>query len=166
MTMIIDELYNVVNVNGKRDKRINVILDRFTELSPIEDFHNVLSRSRSLNIRFTILIDSITSLVLLYGREETLLIYNNLATVIYLYSSDEETLRKVSELTGLVGENTPLVSIQDLKVFKIFEALIIKVREYPIKTKLIPDYLLPWNMSEEEMELPTRKEKELKIYHI
>ncbi|MBQ4032211.1 MAG: type IV secretory system conjugative DNA transfer family protein [Bacilli bacterium] len=166
ITVIIDELYNVVNLKGKREKRINVILDRFTELSPIEDFHNVLSRSRSLNIRFTILIDSITSLVLLYGREETLLIYNNIATIIYLYSSDEETLRKISELAGNESEHNPLISVQELKTFKIFEALILKVREYPIKTKMIADYQLPWNMSEEEIELPTRKETELKIYHI
>ena len=166
MTVIIDELYNVVNLKGKRDKRINVILDRFTELSPIYDFHNVLSRSRALNIRFTILIDSVTSLVLLYGREETLLIYNNVATVIYLYSSDEETLRKVSELAGEESEKNPLISVQALKTFKMFEALILKVREYPIKTKMIPDYELPWNMSEEEIDLPKRIEKELKIYHI
>ena len=166
MTMIIDELYNVVNTKGKSNRRINVILDRFTELSPIEDFHNVLSRSRSLNIRFTILIDSITSLVLLYGREETLLIYNNIATIIYLYSSDEETLRKISELAGNESEHNPLISTQELKTFKMFEALILKVREYPIKTKMIPDYQLPWNMDEEEIELPTRKEVELKTYHI
>ena len=166
MTMIIDELYNIVNTKGKSSRRINVILDRFTELSPIEDFHNVLSRSRSLNIKFTILIDSITSLVLLYGREETLLIYNNIATIIYLYSSDGETLKKLSELAGNESEHNPLISVQELKTFKMFEALILHVREYPIKTKMIPDYELPWNMDEEEIDLPTRKEKELKIYHI
>ncbi len=166
MTMIIDELYNVVNTKGKNTRRINIILDRFTELSPIEDFHNVLSRSRALNIKFTILIDSITSLVLLYGREETLLIYNNIATIIYLYSSDGETLRKLSELAGNESEHNPLISAQELKTFKMFEALILHVREYPIKTKMIPDYKLPWNMDEEEIALPTRKEKELKIYHI
>ena len=164
--MIIEELYNVVNIIGKRNKRINVILDRFTELAPIDDFHNVLSRSRALNIRFTILIDSISSLTLLYGREETLLIYNNIATVIYLYSSDESTLRKISELAGNESENNPLVSVQELKVFKMFEALILKTREYPIKSTMIPDFRLPWNMSTEEVSFPKRKEKEQKIYHI
>ena len=166
MSTIIDELYYVVNTKGPRRKRINTILDRFTELSPIEDFHNILSRSRSLNIKFTILIDSISTLTLLYGKEETLLIYNNIATIIYLYSSDESSLKKISELAGMESENNPLVSVQELKTFKIFEALILKVREYPIKTKMIADYQLPWNMSEEEIELPTRKETELKIYHI
>ncbi len=166
MTMIIEELYDVVNVKGKSPRRINVVLDRFTELSPIEDFHNILSRSRALNIRFTMLIDSITSLVLLYGREETLLIYNNIATIIYLYSSDQDTLRKISELAGLESENQPLISAQELKTFKIFDALILKVREYPIKTQMIADYKLPWNMSEEEIDFPTRKNTELKTYKI
>ncbi len=166
MTTIIDELYYVVNTKGKREKRINVILDRFTELSPIEDFHNILSRSRSLNIKFTILIDSISTLSLLYGREETLLIYNNIGTIIYLYSSDESTLRKLSELAGNESENQPLVSVQELKTFKMFEALILKVREYPIKTKLIPDYQLPWGMSKEDIEFPKRIEKELKIFNL
>lgn len=164
MTMIIEELYQVVNTKGRGNKRINVILDRFTELCPIEDFHIILSRSRSLNIRFTILIDSISSLTLLYGKEETLLIYNNISTIIYLYSSDESTLRKISELAGLESENNPLVSVQELKTFKIFEALILKAREYPIKTKLIPDYQLPWNMSKEECKLPTRFFSPTSIY--
>ena len=166
MAMIIDELYDVVNSKGKRNKRINVILDRFTEINPISDFHNVLSRSRALNIRFTLLIDSITSLILLYGREETLLIYNNIATIIYLYSSDEDTLRKISELAGLESENNPLISVQALKTFKMFDALILKTREYPIMTKMIPDFELPWNMSEEEISFPTRVEKELKTYNL
>ncbi len=166
MTTIIEELYYVVNAKGSNTRRINIILDRFTELSPIEDFHNVLSRSRFLNIRFTMLIDSISSLVLLYGREETLLMYNNIPTIIYLYSSDEDTLRKISELAGEESENNPLISAQELKTFKMFDALILKVREYPIKTKLIPDFQLPWNMSEEETPLPDRIKKELKIYHI
>ncbi len=112
------------------------------------------------------LIDSITSLVLLYGREETLLIYNNIATIIYLYSSDQDTLRKISELAGLESENQPLISAQELKTFKIFDALILKVREYPIKTQMIADYKLPWNMSEEEIDFPTRKNTELKTYKI
>ena len=46
------------------------------------------------------------------------------------------------------------------------ETIIVKTREYPIKTKLLPDYQIPWNMSEEEMEFPTRKETDLKIYKI
>jgi len=166
MSTIIDELYYVVNTKGPRRKRINTILDRFTELSPIEDFHNILSRSRSLNIRFTILIDSISTLTLLYGKEETLLIYNNIATIIYLYSSDESSLKKISELAGMESENNPLVSVQELKTFKIFEALILKMREYPIKTKMIPDYQLPWNMSKKEIEFPKRNEKTLKIFKL
>ena len=166
MSTIIDELYYVVNTKGPRRKRINTILDRFTELSPIEDFHNILSRSRSLNIKFTILIDSISTLTLLYGKEETLLIYNNIATIIYLYSSDESSLKKISELAGMESENNPLVSVQELKTFKIFEALILKMREYPIKTKMIPDYQLPWNMSKKEIEFPKRKENPLKIFKL
>ena len=166
MTTIIEELYYVINAKGRREKRINIILDRFTELCPIEDFHNVLSRSRSLNIRFTMLIDSITSLVLLYGREETLLMYNNIPTIIYLYSSDGDTLRKISELAGNESENNPLISAQELKTFKMFDALVLKTREYPIKTNLIPDFRIPWNMKEEEISLPNRTKKELKIYHI
>lgn len=166
MSTIIDELYYVVNTKGPRRKRINTILDRFTELSPIEDFHNILSRSRSLNIKFTILIDSISTLTLLYGKEETLLIYNNIATIIYLYSSDESSLKKISELAGMESENNPLVSVQELKTFKIFEALILKMREYPIKTKMIPDYQLPWNMSKKEIEFPKRNENPLKIFKL
>ena len=75
-------------------------------------------------------------------------------------------MRKLSELAGNESENQPLVSVQELKTFKMFEALILKVREYPIKTKLIPDYQLPWGMSKEDIEFPKRIEKELKIFDL
>ena len=92
--------------------------------------------------------------------------YNNIPTIIYLYSSDGDTLRKISELAGNESENNPLISAQELKTFKMFDALVLKTREYPIKTNLIPDFRIPWNMKEEEISLPNRTKKELKIYHI
>ena len=165
-SMIINEIYDLTNVQGRRSKRLNVILDRFTELEPITSFHNILSRSRSLNIRFTLLIDSYTSLELVYGREESIQIINNIASIIYLLSTDDNTVRKMSRFIGEQAPDVPLVSPQELKTLKMFEAIIVKTREYPIKTKLLPDFQIPWNMSEEEMEFPTRKETDLKIYKI
>ena len=166
MTTVITEIYDVINIKGKHSKRINVILDRFTELQPFNSFHNILSRSRSLNIRYTILVDSLTSLELIYGKEETLLIVNNIASIIYLLTTDEQTNQIISGLIGEAKENTPLISPIELKTLKMFEAIIIKVRELPIKTKLMPDFKIPWEMSKEEKELPTRKENIIKLYSI
>ena len=165
-SMLINEIYDVINIQSRRSKRVNVILDRFTELEPITSFHNILSRSRALNIRFTLLIDSYTSLELVYGREESIQIINNVASIIYLLSTDDNTVRKMSNFIGEQAPNIPLVSPQELKTLKMFEAIIVKTREYPIKTKLIPDFKITWKMDEKEQGYPTRKEADIKIYKI
>ena len=40
------------------------------------------------------------------------------------------------------------------------------VREEPFKTKLLPDYEMPWNFTTEEAELPKRIVKEYKLFNI
>ncbi len=159
-SILIEEIYEAVLIHGKLDKRLNIVLDNFAEIKPIHNFHNILSRSRSLNIRYTLLIDSITSLKLTYGSNETTLIANSIGNIVYLLSSDEDTVNYISHLTE--GELSP----KDIKTFNIFEALIFMIREEPFKTVLLPDFKIPWEFSDKRKELPTRKEPEIKIYDI
>jgi type IV secretion system protein VirD4 len=159
-SILLEEIFEAVMVNGKLAKRLNIILDNFAEIKPIHNFHNILSRSRSLNIRYTLIIDSITSLKLTYGHNEAILIANNIANIVYLLSSDEETVNYISHLTG--GELSP----KDVKTLNIFEAIIFMVREEPFKTVLLPDFKIPWEFSDKPKELPTRKTPEIKIYNL
>ena len=159
-SILIEEIYEAISLNGTLKNRLSIILDNFSEIKPIENFYNILTRARGLNIRFTLLVDSITSLELKYGKEQTVLIINNIADIIYLLSTDENTINYVSHLTE--GELTP----KDLKTLNIFEAIIFMVREEPFKTKLLPDYQIPWKFAEEEVKLPQRKVKEYKLFNI
>jgi type IV secretion system protein VirD4 len=159
-SILIEEIYEAVSLNGTLKNRLSIILDNFSELRPIETFYNMLSRARGLNIRFTLLVDSITSLELKYGKEQTVLIINNIADIIYLLSTDENTINYVSHLTE--EEITP----KELKTLSIFEAIVFMVREEPFKTKLLPDYQIPWNFAEGEVELPKRNIKEYKLFNI
>ena len=55
------------------------------------------------------------------------------------------TLEEISRLCGM-NNNQPLISVEKLKVIPQFNAVINMVRMYPIKTKLIPDYQINWNL--------------------
>lgn len=159
-SILIEEIYEAVSLNGTLKNRLSIILDNFSEIKPIDNFYNILSRARGLNIRFTLLVDSITSLELKYGKEQTVLIINNIADIVYLLSTDEYTINYVSHLTE------EEVSPKELKTLSIFEAIFFMVREEPFKTKLLPDYQIPWNFAEGEVELPKRNIKEYKLFNI
>ena len=58
----------------------------------------------------------------------------------------------------------PLVTVEDLKTIKPFEAIIIIPRMMPFKTKLLHDYQIDWGIKFEDTEIPTRKYQNIKTY--
>ena len=84
--------------------------------------------------------------------------------IIYLLSEDIPTLEEISKYCG-ENNNKPLVSVEELKSLDYFETVINMVRMMPIKTKLLPDYEINWGYDEQTIELPKRKEQEIKLYN-
>ena len=58
----------------------------------------------------------------------------------------------------------PLITIEELKVMKVFEAIVLMPRMMPFKTRLIPDYTIEWNLDKKEATMPKRNVNDLKIY--
>ena len=44
------------------------------------------------------------------------------------------------------GQVKPLITVEELKVMKQFEAIVLIPRMMPYKTKLLPDYKIDWNL--------------------
>lgn len=142
LPMIINQVYSIIDLKNEKARRLNIIIDEFETIKPMKNFADMLTYGRSINIRFTTVIKSILHLENNYGPRETEFIKMAFNNTVYLISNENKTLELISRECGRQDENTPLVTIEDLKVLKPFEAIILINRMYPIKTKLLPYYEL------------------------
>ena len=119
--------------------------------------------SRSLNIRLTLIVQSILHLKNIYGDKTTEFIKMAIGNTIYLLANDSDTLEMIVKECGRQDENNPLINVEELKVLSYFEAIIITSRMYPIKTKLLPYY--QFNIPKvDEIELKPLQYNEVKLY--
>ena len=157
--ILINELYEVL-VNKDNNKKINFILDDFDEIYPVSNLASILNYARGYNINFTCNIKSVMALKNKYKNQELDLIKLCFKNIIYLYSNDIETLNSISKLCGNTqnskGEIEPLVTPEELKVYDNFEALIIRTRTMPVRTKLKPSYKISWEYEPGNLELPQK----------
>ena len=163
--LIIDQAANIALMNTNVERRLNIYIDDFETLKAIKDFNNLLTISRSHNIRFNIYIKSLLELDNTYGKEESDLLKMSFANIIYLLANDQETLEQISKLCGRKDENTPLITIEELKRLDYFEAIILSPRMYPIKTKLLPDYKIDWNFDNTIVPIRELEFTEIKVYN-
>ena len=134
LPLFIEQVYS-----AKTDKnRINIIVDEFYNANPILDFPKMLTYARSLGIIFTIMVRGFNDLKITYGSEGSEMIRLCFSNIVYLLSQDVETLEEISKLCGETSHKEPLVTIEDLKCMKPFEAIILTTRMLPFKTKLLP----------------------------
>jgi len=165
LPLLIDQMCNYIFLNKDNNKRLNILLDEFDNMGPISEFNNILNMSRSYNIKFNVIIKSFLNMYNIYGEKETEIIRMSFGNLIYLMANDIETLRYVSRLCGRKDESSMLITEEELKVLKPFEAIILANRMYPIRTKLIADFNLP----KEEVEAPAIRSLEntdIKIYNL
>ena len=167
--LIIEECYFAATLTNDKTRRLNVVIDEFENLVPVKDFNNMLTLSRSYNIKFSIYIRSLLELRNTYGVEGTEILKMVFGNIVYLLANDTETLEEISKLCG--NQQTekgfePLISIEDLKLLKNFEAVILIPRINPIKTKLLPDYQIEWKFSDEKVVLKEIENKQIKTFSI
>lgn len=159
-SILINELYESLALTNNKNK-INFLLDDFDEINAIQNFASMLNYARGYNISFICNIKSINTIKKIYDEQSLDLIKLCFSNIIYLYSNDNSTLKFIADLCGNTknkdGEIEPLVTMESLKVINPFEAIIIKTRLMPIKTKLIPSYKIDWGYELGSAELPKRK---------
>ena len=164
--LFIEQVYAAIANSSKREKRINIILDEFESLAPINRFSSLLNSSRALNMRFTIIIKGLIDLERQYGKENAETVLYTAGCIIYLLYTDLHTHEEISKLCGNKAPGIPLITPGEIKLLNIFEAIVIKHRTLPIKTKLLPDYQIPWELTESLKEQPKRVNKDYKLFDI
>ncbi len=134
LPLLIEQIYS-----AKNDKnRINIIIDEFYNANPILDFPKMLSYSRGVGIIFTVMIRGFNDLKRTYGVEGAEMVRLGFSNIVYLLSQDIETLEEISKLCGETVKKEPLVTVEDLKCMKPFEAIVLTIRMMPFKTKMLP----------------------------
>ena len=178
MTIFIKQCYetliDVAQENGgKLPFRTNFILDEFANMPPLKDVDSMVSAARSRDIRFTFIIQNFAQLNDVYGKEVAEIIKGNCGNIVYLISTELAALEEISKMCGEVKSkekdktaSTPLVTVSDLQKLKLFQAIIIRLRMYPFKTKLEPDFKMDWGMTREEASYPTREIKKIELFDL
>ena len=153
MPMILNQAYTIADLSPRTEKRLNIILDEFGMIKPIKNFLDILTGARSVGIRLTIVVQSILHLENVYGSKTTDFIKMAIGNTIFLLASDIDTLEMISKACGRSDENSSLITVEELKVLDVFEAIILTSRMYPIITKLLPYY---------QMDIPSVKPLDIK----
>lgn len=178
MTIFIKQCYetliDVAQENGgKLPFRTNFILDEFANMPPLKDVDSMVSAARSRDIRFTFIIQNFAQLNDVYGKEVAEIIKGNCGNLVYLISTELAALEEISKMCGEVKSkekdktaSTPLVTVSDLQKLKLFEAIIIRLRKNPFKTKLEPDFKMDWGMNREECPYPDRETKKIELFDV
>lgn len=111
---LIDNAYKRT-LNNRFEVRVNFILDEFSSLPRISDFPQMISASRSRNIRFLLVVQSKHQLKQRYEAEADT-IMSNCINWIFLTSRETDLLREISELGGVTGDKGErLISISWLQ---------------------------------------------------
>lgn len=169
-----ESLVDVAQTNGgKLPIRTNFILDEFPNMPQLRDVSSMVTAARSRLIRFTFIIQNFAQLKQVYGAEVAETIKGNCGNLIYLISTELSALEEISKMCGEVksGDNdktasTPLVTVTDLQKLKLFEAIIIRWRLSPFKTKYTPNFEMNWGIEAKKADYKERQTKKVELFNI
>ncbi|MBO5352373.1 MAG: type IV secretory system conjugative DNA transfer family protein [Lachnospiraceae bacterium] len=142
VSLFLEQLYEVLIQKAQASEnktlgiRMNFLIDEFANIPKIQNMDSKITASRSRNIRFYLIIQSMKQLRHKY-EEYADVICSNCNNWVYLYSKEYELLQEISRLCGEViydnGIRVPLVSEFDLQHLsrEKGEALILSGRNYP-----------------------------------
>lgn len=140
VAIFIKQMYELLIDNAYKNTReyrfptrVNFLLDEFTSLPKMTDMPQMITASRSRNIRFMLVIQSKHQLKQRYA-EEAETIMSNCSNWLFLTSRETELLREISELSGVTGSNRePLISVSRLQHLDkdSGECLVFSGRKYP-----------------------------------
>ena len=162
--LFVNQVVDSIEIYGNKEKQCHILLDEFDNLIPIHDFGKMTEYVRSIKIRFTVVIRSFQHLNNMYSPEESALLKLCFGNIVYLLSNDIYTLQEVSDYCGKKNAKEPLITVEELKLLKPFEAIILMPRRMPFRTTLIPDYKIDWGYQSEKAVIPKREIVEVQIF--
>ncbi len=96
---------------------VRLILDDFATNAVIPDFHNITSVIRSREISVSIILQSITQLEAIYGRENAATIANNCDNCLYLGGQDVDTAKYIGTKANLPASTVLNMCLNDAYLF-------------------------------------------------
>ena len=157
---------------GKLPFRTNFILDEFANMPPLKDVTTMVTAARSRLIRFTFIIQNYSQLAQVYGKENGDTIRGN-CNILYLISNELAALEEISKMCGEVKSkekektsSTPLVTVSDLQRLSYGEAIWLRLRMMPYKTKLTDHYKMSFGKKYEKAGYPIRDKKEVQLFDL
>ena len=136
---------------GSLPIRTNFILDEFQNMPPLKDITTMVAAARSRHIRLTMIIQNFAGLEATYGKEVAQTIRSNCNNLVYLLTTELAALEEISKLCVEKKSkkddktaSTPLITVSELQLMKENEAIVIKTRTRPFKTKLKPNWKIDW----------------------
>ena len=161
--MFIEQIYSSIGIFNK-SKKIKVILDEFDSLKPIVNFSSKLLDSRHLGMTFLVVSKSYANLINQYGKENFEILKLCFNDLIYLSCNDLKTREDISKLCGNQNKDMLLISADELRTLKQYEAVIVLHKLMPYKVKLIPDYKIKWDKEYKKTKLEERELPEISYY--
>ncbi len=157
--------------NDKLKKRVNYVLDEFSNLPKIENFENRISEARSKNIRYFLCLQSLNQLTAKY-KENAETIISNCNNWICYSSKEMEFLKKIAELCGKEidynGQEHYLLNPFEMQHLKkernSVQVVLIKQGLYPYVSKLLDYEYIPGEKNQSKKLTPninTAKHKEM-----
>ena len=147
VSLFLEQMYEVLIKKAQESPgntlaiRMNFLIDEFANIPKLENMDSMITASRSRNIRFHLIIQSMKQLRHKYD-EYADVICSNCNNWVYLYSKEYELLQEISRLCGEViydnGIRVPLFSEFDLQHLDKDkgEALVLCGRNYPCISNL------------------------------
>jgi len=162
---------------GKLPYKTNFILDEFANMPPLKDVTTMVTAARSRRIRFTFIIQNFAQLHEVYGKENGETIKGNCGNILYLISSEIGALEEISKLCGEVKSkekdktaSTPLVTVSDLQRLPQWTMILLRIREWPFKTKMTPNWQMvknnSWGKNYPLADYPIREKKPVPVFNI
>ncbi len=178
VTILLKQVYETLisvaqSHGGKLPVRTNFLLDEFANMPPLKDVTTMITAARSRQIRFTMIIQNFAQLDQVYGKENAETLRGNCGNLIYLVTTELKALEEISKMCGEVKSkkddktaSTPLVTVSDLQRMKEDEAIILRLRMNPYKTKFTKDFKIDWGEKYPEATYPTREKLQVHTFDI
>lgn len=158
---------------GKLKYRTNFLMDEFANMPPLSDVDAMVSAARSRNIKLSFIIQNFSQLNDVYGKEKAETIRGNCGNTIYLLSTELAALEEISKMCGEVKskkddktDSRPLITVSDLQKMKEEEAVILRSRMEPYKTKLKFDYKIDWGKKYPVADYSHREKQPVSVFDL
>lgn len=173
VSALIDQIYEIVidiaeeKYNGRLKRKLSFILDEFGNLPAINNINSKITVSRSRNVSWMLCCQSLEQLNLVYGADIAKIIIGN-CNLAYMYSSDINLLKMISELCGkttdeITHEEKYLLSVEQLRHFnkKDGQTLFLLERLHPF-IGYLPDISQYGIIPMEAINLPIREKQDFR----